>query len=474
MSHVRKQEQYGMKPRMPSNVRGDMIRMYALQTRQTPQLWVAHTNKLSLLADARADRSLEIAAASETLLAILRANKARSKELVPDASAATACVKVFTLMQDLAVGKLGKSIDTTLGQKVSWLASATDAIEFVSVLQMESAEREGARVAFEQMRNKLASWRAQQQQQQQLVDVTPPAPAMSPLLPQVDYASILSALDVASVVVAEAGEHAAINLGVTQDVMADISSLQEAATRLAKSLKTARHLHAREALPAMSTFPAAQRTKINIASGNSKVPGWLNIDGSRDLKPDLHFNVAHLKELLVPPGSVKLVYCSHFLEHLYLPKAKALLMQVYELLEPGGLLRVVVPDAKALFRGYVNDDTEFLEGRKKIWFWWDWEGMGPTLESIVNYIGVENSLPLAGTSAGGHRYGYDADSLRFHLAAAGFTNITQRRYKESASAEMSKCDAHSLQAGEQVIDGDGKETGTFYSLFIEASRPAAY
>jgi hypothetical protein len=59
------------------------------------------------------------------------------------------------------------------------------------------------------------------------------------------------------------------------------------------------------------------------------------------------------------------------------------------------------------------------------------------------------------------------------LAAAGFTNITQRRYKESASAEMSKCDAHSLQAGEQVIDGDGKETGTVYSLFIEANRPAA-
>ena len=53
-------------------------------------------------------------------------------------------------------------------------------------------------------------------------------------------------------------------------------------------------------------------------------------------------------------GSVDAVYHSHFLEHLDPPIARLFLQEVWRVLKPGGIQRIVVPDMERLCASYLN------------------------------------------------------------------------------------------------------------------------
>ena len=57
----------------------------------------------------------------------------------------------------------------------------------------------------------------------------------------------------------------------------------------------------------------------------------------------------------LPSGSCKYVYASHFLEHLnYFDTVDAMLREFQRLLAPGGVLRLVVPDAVVWLKHYTQ------------------------------------------------------------------------------------------------------------------------
>ena len=101
-----------------------------------------------------------------------------------------------------------------------------------------------------------------------------------------------------------------------------------------------------------------QGLKLNIGCGSSRFSGWLNIDGNFRHHPDMWLDVT--RGLPFKPGSVEVIYASHFFEHLYLAKLKRLLVECRRVLSETGVLRVAVPNLEAAIIAYQRDDP--------IWF----------------------------------------------------------------------------------------------------------
>lgn len=61
------------------------------------------------------------------------------------------------------------------------------------------------------------------------------------------------------------------------------------------------------------------------------------------------------KPLPFPDGTASAIYASHVLEHLYFQEARKLLLESFRVLADGGVLRVVVPDLKAIVEEYLGE-----------------------------------------------------------------------------------------------------------------------
>jgi SAM-dependent methyltransferase len=93
---------------------------------------------------------------------------------------------------------------------------------------------------------------------------------------------------------------------------------------------------------------------LNIACGNSFVEddSWLNLDfapASPAVKP-----ANLLGRLPCPDNSLKLVYSSHFLEHIPYSGVNKFLSECYRVLAKGGVIRLVVPDLENICREYLR------------------------------------------------------------------------------------------------------------------------
>jgi len=101
-----------------------------------------------------------------------------------------------------------------------------------------------------------------------------------------------------------------------------------------------------------SYFLMAQ-TKVNLACGNVYVvgSGWLNFDYASPSR-DVHA-ADLLSRLPLAANCADLVYSSHFLEHIPRNQVPAFLSECLRILQPGGVLRLVVPDLENLCRTYL-------------------------------------------------------------------------------------------------------------------------
>jgi SAM-dependent methyltransferase len=93
--------------------------------------------------------------------------------------------------------------------------------------------------------------------------------------------------------------------------------------------------------------------KVNLACGNTFVcrDNWLNLDYSSLNSSVLQANI--LGRLPINNNSADLVYSSHFLEHIPRDKVGYFLLECWRILQPGGVLRLVVPDLENLCRTYL-------------------------------------------------------------------------------------------------------------------------
>lgn len=100
---------------------------------------------------------------------------------------------------------------------------------------------------------------------------------------------------------------------------------------------------------------------LNVGAGQYRIDGFQSLDnyhqnyhGSRKRffrNGYVQFDLTN-DALPYDSGSVDNIYCSHVLEHVPLESSARFLAECRRVLKPGGVLRIVVPNAEALFEAF--------------------------------------------------------------------------------------------------------------------------
>ena len=156
---------------------------------------------------------------------------------------------------------------------------------------------------------------------------------------------------------------------------------------------------------------------LNVGCGDHIQEGWVNID----LTPG---KGAFFHDLLDPfpiaNGSVSYIHAEHVLEHLDFADAMRFVEECRRVLEPLGILRIIVPDSERYMNAYASKDATFFEQLKDL---------GGSQEPHPTKAAICNQMFHMG---GDHRFGWDFETLEFVVRKLGFTRI-ERSSQNDAS-----------------------------------------
>lgn len=174
--------------------------------------------------------------------------------------------------------------------------------------------------------------------------------------------------------------------------------------------------------------------KLHLGCGSKILEGFINID-ARPADNVIADNVKTLS--LFKSGSVDLIYACHVLEHICRHERNAVLERWWEVLIPGGTLRVAVPNFEKVVHLYQN---------------------GVPLGGLIGFLygGQDYSFNF-------HHYCWDFQSLEADLQKAGFSNIVRYDWRKTEHANV---DDYSQSYWPHME----KDTGILMSLNIEAVK----
>jgi predicted SAM-dependent methyltransferase len=161
---------------------------------------------------------------------------------------------------------------------------------------------------------------------------------------------------------------------------------------------------------------AQQHLLVNVACGPHVLDGFVNLD----LIPSSPAVVAWdcRRRLPLAPGSAAGIRAEQFVEHLETrEELPAFLQSCRAALEPGGVLRVIVPDAERYLQAYCRGD---LAGFRELNVPDPFPADLPTRMDVVNHIFHQWHE---------HRWAYDFETLAHRLARAGFTTIERASFR---------------------------------------------
>jgi len=94
--------------------------------------------------------------------------------------------------------------------------------------------------------------------------------------------------------------------------------------------------------------------KLHIGTGSTYLPGWTNVDIFSFVNADVYSNAMNLP---YNRESFDLIYASHVLEHFNRHMILAVLGHWRNLLRPAGILRLAVPDFRAICEYYMKTSS---------------------------------------------------------------------------------------------------------------------
>lgn len=191
--------------------------------------------------------------------------------------------------------------------------------------------------------------------------------------------------------------------------------------------------------------------RLNIGCGQSPTPGWRNYDNSPAIwigqsrlatavlrllglldkgnlsyidycrRNDIRYADA-IKHIPHADGAVSVIYSSHMLEHLDRSEGVQFMRECRRVLEPGGILRIAVPDLLPLARTYVagGDADAFLS---------------TCVLELEKPRGFKARLRHAIFGGREHHWMYDGTSLSRLMSEAGFIQPTILRVGETSIAD---------------------------------------
>lgn len=234
------------------------------------------------------------------------------------------------------------------------------------------------------------------------------------------------------------------------------------------------HLHAvltgweARPLPSLVHGQMKNKRKLHLGCGLNTPEGWINVDASWNALLAKHpflkrilrvFRLVPARILDIPwsrgivihdlkkplPFSndfFSVVYASHLLEHLYLKEAKKLLKECFRVVEPGGVLRIMVPDLRVITMEYVNSKTSGDNARTARAADKFMEDLGMREKNPKNrnfLYRLYNNL----TDFHIHKWMYDSDSLIYYLEEAGFGTVEEKKIHESKIEDIATIELNS-------------------------------
>ena len=177
-----------------------------------------------------------------------------------------------------------------------------------------------------------------------------------------------------------------------------------------------------------SRFHGKQDLKLNIGCGKNVAPDWLNVD--LDGPPGV-FRWDCRRGMPFDDGSVRSIFAEHVFEHFDPNTGSKFLSECFRCLQPGGIVRIVVPDAGRYLQLYQGDWSAIAsirplneENGEYRDFWLD-----RVYKTKMEFM---NEIFRQGTQ---HKYAYDAETLILKFREAGFSHIIHQRYGVSASTD---------------------------------------
>lgn len=187
--------------------------------------------------------------------------------------------------------------------------------------------------------------------------------------------------------------------------------------------------------------------KLQIGAGLDGPPSWTNVDASPTLrlqrlpvvggvlkhmvKPSFSPSVVYgdvVRGLRLPSGSVRVVYSSHVLEHLAFDDLLVALVEIHRVLAPGGVFRSVLPDLDCDVQRFLRTDTEDRAS----------EFMRATLLGLERRERGAGSAFRAWLGNSRHLWMWDYRSMAHRLAQAGFADVRQARFGDSADPSFAE------------------------------------
>lgn len=144
------------------------------------------------------------------------------------------------------------------------------------------------------------------------------------------------------------------------------------------------------------------RRKLQLGSGGNRIPGWIN----SDIDPRAEMIAILGWPLPFRRASLQRIYMEHVLEHVSYSTAVRFLAEARRVLEPGGVIRIAVPDLEDLCRGYLLDDWR----QRFDWVKWPQFAFIQTRAQMLNM----------GFRWWGHSHLYDREEMARVLREAGF------------------------------------------------------
>jgi ubiquinone/menaquinone biosynthesis C-methylase UbiE len=197
---------------------------------------------------------------------------------------------------------------------------------------------------------------------------------------------------------------------------------------------------------------------VNVGCGSSGLEGWVNID----CFPNEGVTCVRDCRTYLPlaPGSARGIFTEHFLEHLdYYEEAPRFLTDCRRVLQPGGVLRVIVPDGAKYLRAYTDGDLPSMRAFSPLASMDASSDDRPfsTLKEVVPFRTKMEVVNFHFRQSGQHRFSYDDETLATLLRDCGFEDVTKRDFRSSALSEL-------------AIDSDSRAPE---SLVMEGIAPSA-
>ncbi len=146
-------------------------------------------------------------------------------------------------------------------------------------------------------------------------------------------------------------------------------------------------------------------TKLHLGCGSNHFEGWVEVDLERKNHPDFLHDLR--LGLPAPARSCAYVYSEHLFEHLALADAQRLMRDCAAVLQPGGVMRIAMPDLESLVGYYAGN----------------WRDQPWIVDHKYTHLSSAAQMLNTAMRDWGHLYLYDFVDLEARLEGAGFEGV---------------------------------------------------